>query len=48
MRRINPLHRFRLFNRFDVRKIHGDGLAVAAHEDAFELFVVGGVDLLVL
>src|SRR5690349_17479414 len=43
---IDPQHRLRLLDRLDV-EIDGDGLAVAAHQHAFQHFVAAGVDLLV-
>src|SRR5579862_1956621 len=43
--RIDPQHGFRLLHRLDV-EIDGDGLAVAAHQHAFQHLIRAGIDLL--
>src|SRR5689334_22808695 len=45
MNRIDPQHRFRLFDRLDI-EIDCDRLAIAADQNAFQYFVAASVDLL--
>lgn len=47
MRRVYPLDRLRLLNRLQVREINSNRLAVASHQDTFQLFVGQGIDFLV-